>query len=223
MGDQVARKIDPTEIKEEKERHKYKSAYHVMDLEYPVFLHSRSSMKRNEPEFLVYQELFEMENGKTYIRTVTPIEPDWLPVFVPTLCNISEPLLDPEPHYCFEQDKMKCAVTATFGRQAWPLPTATIDFPVSDALFKWFARFFLEGKMFKSLTKYSKHLLSPPDVMTKSWAQLLPRVTTIYSTLKSHGVTNRKALEDIWAINENCKYTNSFKAFRYVYYLRLCL
>ncbi|GLV38461.1 kurz [Carabus blaptoides fortunei] len=203
MGDQVAYKINPKEIQDEKERYKYKNAYRVMDLEEPVFVHTKSCMKKNNSQFLIYQELFETENGKTYIRTVTAIEPEWLPLFVPNLCSLSGPLSDPEPHYSMEQDRVKCAVTATFGRQAWPLPVTTVDFPMSDALYKWFARFFLEGKIFKPLVKYSKHLLSSPDVMTRSWAQLLPRVSHIFGALKSHGVTSKSAIDTIWTTNAN--------------------
>jgi hypothetical protein len=34
-----------------------------------------------------------------YMRGVTAIEPEWLPKFAPTLCNLSEPLNEPPPRY----------------------------------------------------------------------------------------------------------------------------
>ncbi|KAJ8951391.1 hypothetical protein NQ318_009955 [Aromia moschata] len=33
------------------------------------------------------------------MRGVTAIEPEWLATYVPNLCNLSEPLLTPEPRY----------------------------------------------------------------------------------------------------------------------------
>jgi len=49
------------------------------------------------PEFVAYQEIFE--TSKMYMRTVTAIEPEWLPTFCPENCTFSEPLADPEPFY----------------------------------------------------------------------------------------------------------------------------
>jgi hypothetical protein len=57
------------------------------------------------------------------------------------------------------------------GRHYWPLPSAELEYePCQDQL-KWFAQFLLEGIVFEKLEQFAKHLLSPPSLMTKQWAQ----------------------------------------------------
>lgn len=97
MGDQVAKKIGQDEIVEAADKAKFKYAYNANNMEEPVFLHHSSVLKKNLPEFVVFQEIYE--TNKMYMRGVTAIEPEWLAIYVPNLCNLSEPLLDPEPHY----------------------------------------------------------------------------------------------------------------------------
>lgn len=64
-------------------------------MEDPVFMHYTSVLKQESPEWIVYQEVYE--TNKTYMRNVTAIEPEWLPKFAPTLCRLSDPLLEPPP------------------------------------------------------------------------------------------------------------------------------
>lgn len=97
MGDQVAKKISPDEVKEGEDKVKYKYAYQANNIEEPVFLHQSSVLKKTLPEYVVYQEIYE--TNKMYMRGVSAIEPEWLSIYVPNLCNLSEPMLDPEPRY----------------------------------------------------------------------------------------------------------------------------
>lgn len=97
MGDQIAKKISPDEVKEGEDKVKYKYAYRANGMEEPVFLHQASVLKQTLPEFVIYQEIYE--TNKMYMRGVTAIEPEWLPIYVPHLCNLSEPLTSPEPRY----------------------------------------------------------------------------------------------------------------------------
>lgn len=62
-------------------------------------MHSSCVLRKTSPEWVVYQELYE--TNKIYMRNVTAIEPEWLPKFAPTLCNLSEPLIDPPPRYSY--------------------------------------------------------------------------------------------------------------------------
>ena len=64
-------------------------------MEEPVFMHSSCVLRKSVPEWVVYQEVYE--TNKTYMRGITAIEPEWLPKFAPALCNLNEPLLDPQP------------------------------------------------------------------------------------------------------------------------------
>lgn len=97
MGDQVAKKIMPDDIKDGEDKAKYKYAYFANNMEVPVYLHQGSVLKKLLPEYVVYQEIYE--TNKMYMRGVSAIEPEWLPVYVPNLCNLSEPMVTPEPRF----------------------------------------------------------------------------------------------------------------------------
>lgn len=62
-------------------------------------MHSSCVLRRTSPEWVVYQEVYE--TNKIYMRGITAIEPEWLPKFAPTLCHLSEPLVDPPPRYFY--------------------------------------------------------------------------------------------------------------------------
>ena len=75
-----------------------KGAYKIGAMEQAAFIHSSSVLKRKAPEWVVYQEVFETD--KVYLRCVTEILPEWLPVYVPGLCNLGKQLEEPGPTYC---------------------------------------------------------------------------------------------------------------------------
>ncbi|XP_063930148.1 probable ATP-dependent RNA helicase kurz [Zophobas morio] len=193
MGDQIAKKIGEEEAED---RVKFKYGYHANNMEEPVFLHSGSVLRKTLPEFVVYQEIYE--TNKIYMRGVTAIEPEWLPVYVPDLCNLSEPLSDPEPRYNRANGKVYCTVTGTFGSQGWSLPNVEIEFPRTINYYKWFGRFLLEGVVFKKLLKYKEVLLSQPSIMVKSWAKLQPRTDALLKALVSKEVISKERLDEIW-------------------------
>lgn len=203
MGDQVAKKVMPDEIKEGENKAKFKYAYHACNLEEPVFLHHSSVLRNTLPKFVVYQEIYE--TNKMYMRGCTAIEPEWLVNYVPTLCNISEPLQDPEPNYDADTGKIYCTVNGSFGPQAWPLPLTRIEFPKILLAYKYFAKFFLEGKIFRKLEKYSKALLSTPGTMLKSWSKLQPRTTNLLKALLAQEILSKQALLKIWEENPKCE------------------
>lgn len=95
LGDHVAKRVMPDEIKEGEDRAKYQYAYHANNMEELVYFHRSSVLKNMLPEFVIYQEIYE--TNKMYMRGITAIEPEWLPVYVPALCNLGEPLTDPAP------------------------------------------------------------------------------------------------------------------------------
>ncbi|XP_068902133.1 probable ATP-dependent RNA helicase kurz isoform X2 [Tenebrio molitor] len=193
MGDQIAKKIGTDEAEDSK---KLKYAYHANNMEDPVFLHSSSALRKTLPEFVIYQEIYE--TNKIYMRGVTAIEPEWLPVYVPHLCNLSEPLSDPEPRYDASTGRVYCTVGGTFGTQAWSLSNVEIEHPRTINYYKWFGRFLLEGVVFPKLQKYKSVLLSQPGIMVKSWAKLQPRTDAILKALLSKEVVSKVRLEEIW-------------------------
>jgi ATP-dependent RNA helicase DHX37/DHR1 len=64
-------------------------------MEEPVFMHSSSVLRKETPEWIVYQELYE--TNKTYMRGITVIDPSWLPKFAPSLCSLKECMFEPPP------------------------------------------------------------------------------------------------------------------------------
>lgn len=208
LGDQVARKIPDEELKLKEQKHKLKYAYQLPEMEEPVHMHSCSILKKKQPEWVVYQEVYETRNGddtKMFIRGITAIEPDWLLKFAPALCNFGKALEEPEPRYDADEDKIYCHVKATFGRSGWPLPIAEVEMPESLDKIRHFARFLLNGDVFEKLLKFKKNLLSTPSTMTKSWSKLMPRTEMIMNALASSEVDSKSAMRRELRANPNCE------------------
>lgn len=145
MGDQVARRIPDEELKDNQDKIKYKHAYRCPEMEEPVYMHSSSVLKKEKPDWVVYQEIYELQNGesrKMFMRGVTAIEPEWLVAYVRSMCNVRAIRTDPEPRYNKKDGKLYCHVDATFGRSGWNIPMAEIEMPVSEMACKY-VQFFL--------------------------------------------------------------------------------
>lgn len=208
LGDQVARKIPDDEIKLKEDKHKFKHAYQIPDVEEPVFMHSCSILKKKQPEWVIYQEIFETRNGdstKMFIRGITAIEPEWLLKFAPALCNFTKTLEEPEPRYESDDDKIYCHVKASFGRSGWELPISEIEMPESLDKYRHFGKFLLEGVVLEKLTEFRKNLLSTPSTMIKSWSKLVPRTETMMNALANRQVDSKKKLMKELRENPNCK------------------
>lgn len=135
MGDRVARKVPLADIADKEERRRLKYAYNCADMEEPAFLHASSVLRQKAPEWVVYQEAYELQNGdstKMFIRGITAIEPEWLLLYVPLLCNIREVRDDPAPRYDEASGRMYCYVDATFGKAGWDLPLGEVEMPLSE-------------------------------------------------------------------------------------------
>lgn len=139
MADQVAKLIPQDEINDKDERRKLKYAYKRHDMEDPVFLHSSSVLRSSRPEWVVYQEIYEIQNGETtkmFMRGVTEIESGWLLIYARPLCNIKSIKETPAPRYNVNNGKIYCHCEATFGNSAWEIPVAEIEMPSSEVCFK---------------------------------------------------------------------------------------
>ena len=154
LPDQVARKIAAHEIKEDEDRRKFKYAYRCPNMEDPVFLHPSSILRHTNPEWIVYQDIYE-HNGKIFLRGISAIDPEWLPIFSPTQCTFSSPLELPAPRYDSELGRVVCHMNVTFGRSGWPLPVMELEYPPGIDRFKFFAQFFLSGAVCAPLAKYN--------------------------------------------------------------------
>lgn len=139
MGDQVAKKISDDEMKDSEDRRRLKYGYRCPEMEEPVFMHSSSVLRKSKPEWVVYQEIFELQNGderKMFMRGVTAIEPEWLLIYVRSLCNIRAVKEDPPPRYNQLDGKIYCFVEATFGRSGWELPLSEIEMPNTELYYR---------------------------------------------------------------------------------------
>ncbi|XP_076236185.1 putative ATP-dependent RNA helicase kurz [Calliopsis andreniformis] len=195
-ADQVARKVMPDEVNEDQDKAKWKYAYKTLDMEDPVFIHSSCVLRKKCPEWVVYQEIYE--TNKMYMRGVTAIEPEWLPKFAPSLCQLGEPLTDPSPRYDEESGKVICNITGTIGKAGWKLPVIEMEHPLSVEGVKWFACFLLEGKVCPKLANFVPSLLSTPQSINKAWAKLIPRTQEITQLLLSHGIMSKEKLFETW-------------------------
>ncbi|XP_030847415.1 probable ATP-dependent RNA helicase DHX37 [Strongylocentrotus purpuratus] len=173
-----------------------RGGYQSVGIEGAVFIHPNSALFKQLPDYVVYQEI--IETTKPYMRGVTAVEREWLPVLFPNLCTFSKPLEEPSPSYHSSSGTVKCHMTCTFGRNAWPLPAQELDYPKSLDKVKWFGRFLLEGKVIPGLKKFTPSLLSTPSTMIKTWAKLQPRTEVILKALAGKGVYNKSSLIEVW-------------------------
>lgn len=139
MGDQVAKRIPDDEKKDKDDRVRLKYGYRCPEMEEPVFMHTSSILRKSRPEWVVYQEVFELQNGdarKMFMRGITAIEPEWLLIYVRSLCNIRSIREDPPPRFNQSNGKVYCHVEATFGRSGWELPLSEIEMPNTELCYR---------------------------------------------------------------------------------------
>lgn len=196
MGDQVARKVSPDEIKEDEDKAKWKHAYKTIEMEDPVFMHSSCVLRKTSPEWVVYQEVYE--TNKMYMRGITAIEPEWLPKFVPGLCTMTPTKGSTSARYDEDMGKIMCQMSGTFGPQGWQLPLIEMEHPTNEEGVKIFAKFFLDGQVFPKLKRFVPALLSTPSSVEAFWSKLLPRTEALIKALLSRGIMSRDKLMEIW-------------------------
>ncbi|NXX47164.1 DHX37 helicase, partial [Tricholaema leucomelas] len=195
LGDHVARRVQAEELLDEK----WKNAYKTALLDDPVFIHPSSVLFKQLPEFVVYQEI--VETTKLYMKGVSAVEPEWIPVLLPPYCHFGKPLENPPPSYCSETGRVRCHRPSVFYRVSWQLPAVEVDYPEGIDRYKYFARFLLEGKVIKKLSSYSRCLLSSPLIMLKTWSKLQPRTESLLQALVAENCDNRDALLAAWKKN----------------------
>ncbi|XP_069071478.1 probable ATP-dependent RNA helicase DHX37 [Pleurodeles waltl] len=198
LGDHIARRIQAEELLDEKWRNAYKTPL----LDDPVFIHPSSILFKQLPEFVVYQEI--VETSKMYLKGVSVVAAEWIPALLPQYCHFGSPLENPPPSLCPETGRVKCRRASTFYRVGWQLPAVEVDYPEGLDRYKYFAKFFLEGKVIKKLGSYTRCLLSSPVTMLKTWSKLQPRTEALLKALVSENADCREALLAAW--KRNSKY-----------------
>jgi ATP-dependent RNA helicase DHX37/DHR1 len=161
-----------------------KNAYQGLLLEEPIFIHPSSVLFKKLPQYICYTEI--VETSKIYMKGVCSIEETWLPLFLSSQCSFDKPIVEedddndvdgddkskiPPPRFDPLKGVVVCHCSSKFGRIMWPIKAIEVEFPQSLDLYKWFARFLLEGQVYQCLEKYKNVLLASPKTMLKSWAK----------------------------------------------------
>uniref|UniRef100_A0A182T4I4 OB_NTP_bind domain-containing protein n=1 Tax=Anopheles maculatus TaxID=74869 RepID=A0A182T4I4_9DIPT len=211
MADQIARKLPDSEIKLKSDARKLKHAYNLPMIDEPVFLHSSSVLRRENPEWVCYQEAYEAivptgettgeEDNKTklFLRGITAIEPDWLPKFVPNVCNIIDVLEEPiPPSYNAEIDAIECHVKTTIGKTSWEIPNSLVEMPKNILRCKYLLKFILAGIIFKQLKQFRKSLLSSPESVLKQYSSAVPRIDAALKLMLANDIFNAQRFHELW-------------------------
>uniref|UniRef100_A0A1Y9J143 RNA helicase n=1 Tax=Anopheles quadriannulatus TaxID=34691 RepID=A0A1Y9J143_ANOQN len=209
-ADQIARKLPESDIKLKTDARKLKHAYNLPMIDEPVFLHASSVLRREQPEWVCYQEAYEAivpgvvgEEGsdktKMFVRGITAIEPDWLPKFVPNVCNAIDVLEEPiPPAYNAATDTIECHVRATFGKTSWELPASVVEMPKNMLRCKYLLKFILQGIVFKQLKPFRKSLLSSPDSVLKLYSTAVPRIDAALKVMLANELFNAQRFHELW-------------------------
>ncbi|OWK15311.1 DHX37 [Cervus elaphus hippelaphus] len=158
LGDHLARKVQSEDLVDDK----WKNAYKTPLLDEPVFIHPSSVLFRELPDFVVYQEI--VETTKMYMKGVSTVDMQWIPVLLPSYCQFDKPLEEPPPAYCPEKGRILCHRASVFYRVGWPLPAVQVDFPEGLDCYKHFARVLLEGQRAEMLQKLSEVQVSEAEM-----------------------------------------------------------
>uniref|UniRef100_A0A8W4FNX7 DEAH-box helicase 37 n=1 Tax=Sus scrofa TaxID=9823 RepID=A0A8W4FNX7_PIG len=203
LGDHLARRVQSEDLLDEK----WKNAYKTPLLDEPVFIHPSSVLFKELPDFVVYQEI--VETTKMYMKGVSTVEVQWIPVLLPSYCQFDKPLEEPPPTYCPEKGRVQChqaicvfwADPCAPDRVGWSLPAVQVDFPEGIDCYKHFARVLLDGQVFPKLASYKGCLLSSPSTMLKTWARLQPRTESLLRALVAEKADCRDTLLAAWRKN----------------------
>ncbi|XP_050328897.1 probable ATP-dependent RNA helicase kurz [Bactrocera neohumeralis] len=206
MADRVARKVPLTDVSDKEEKRRLKFAYNCADMVEPVFMHSSSVLRTKLPEWVVYQEAYETQHGdgtKMYMRGITAIEPEWLLLYAPLLCNIRDIKEEPMPRYKETDGKVYCFVDATFGKAGWELPLIEVEMPAGEKAYSYFGVFLLDGQVCPALAAYKAKLKATPPSLVKSWSNLNESVVRFKRALNNKQINTREKLQAEWARNPN--------------------
>ncbi|XP_050728127.1 probable ATP-dependent RNA helicase DHX37 [Eriocheir sinensis] len=195
--DHVARRVDDCDLKTAEDKVKWKHAYRTQEMEEPVFLSSSSVLYKERPKWVVYQDVYQTH--KMFMRNVTAIENEWLPVFAPALCTLSPPLETPEPHYDPHRDAILCHCTATYGPAAWEIPQVEVEYPAGREIFRWVAYYFLLGQLCPVLAPFVQYLNEPKTLISPVALRFRKERESLLQALMSRGATTLAKLKEIWA------------------------
>ncbi|KAF1760972.1 hypothetical protein GCK72_009225 [Caenorhabditis remanei] len=199
FSDRLARRVDRSVGQEEVQ----KGAYETTLITEHVFIDPCSVLFTEEPEFVIYQELVQV-NEKKLMTSVCAVDKEWISRLAESYCKFGESSdKNLEPIYDGVKDAVCKNVKVTFGPLDWKLPNENRKVPHDIMQYRYFALFLLDGQVFEKLKEFTPKLLAPPTTMVKSWAKLQKRTEMLLNKLVDKEVTNRATLKEQWLKNEN--------------------
>ncbi|UMM26029.1 hypothetical protein L5515_005595 [Caenorhabditis briggsae] len=198
FSDRLARRVDrfvgPEEVQ--------KGAYETTLITEHVFIDPCSVLFTEEPEFVIYQELVQV-NEKKLMTSVCAVDKEWISRLAESWCRFGEQDKNQEPIYDSVKDAVVKTVKVAFGPLGWELPNENRPVPHDIMKYRYFAVFLLDGQVFEKLKDFTPKLLAPPSTMVKSWAKLQKRTEALLNKLIDKEVTTRASLKEQWLKNEN--------------------
>ncbi|OQR78157.1 putative ATP-dependent RNA helicase kurz-like [Tropilaelaps mercedesae] len=180
-------------------RKKTGKVYESMQTDGLVYLHGDSVSYKEQPPWLVYQEITEEHGDRMQLRMVCPIEPSWLPVLAPQQCVLTEPLESPPPEYSERDDLFFVWVEGTYGPLAWQLDKTRVKAPAHwPERFNWFAKALLDGQVMMKLKNYQTMYVSQSALVVKKYAAVSQRASDLVGALKKANVCCRADLLVRW-------------------------
>ncbi|EFO25661.2 DEAD/DEAH box helicase [Loa loa] len=191
LTDNIAKRVDPVAAGDLS-----KGAYQSQKLKDYVYIDPGSILFKDEPEWVLYQEIVERKHKK-YMQNVICVERNWLPRLANTYCHFTS-VKEAEPRYDPATDSILILMDGTFSDMHWSLGKVEQPLPVNVTLYRYFAQFFLDGSVCPSLATYADKLLLSPSTMTKPWAKLQMRTEKLLNALIEYEVTSRGRLAEVW-------------------------
>ena len=220
FGDRVARRIEDSvgtvvvddDGKQRLKGNKPGGSYTANGIDTVLTIHPSSVLFKEKPNFVMFQEITETSATETrvYLKLVTAIEPKWLPSICPSYCSFGD-IAEEEagqqigPRFDSSKGVVVCHRKTTYSSHNWNLGLAEVEYPPGIDRIRWFARFFLEGKVIEALEAYSHVLLSAPVTVVKSWGRLQPRTELFVRTLYGKNVDSYQSLIAAWQDDSKCK------------------
>ncbi|VDN93251.1 unnamed protein product [Brugia pahangi] len=191
LTDNIARRMDPIATENVP-----KGAYQSQKLKDYIYIDPSSVLFKDEPEWVLYQEIVERKDKK-YMQNVICVEENWLPRLANTYCHFT-PVKGAEPRYDPTTDTILIFMDGTFSDMHWSLGRVEQPLPLNINLYRYFAQFFLDGSICPPLALYADKLLLSPSTMSKPWAKLQMRTEKLLNALIEYEVTSRTRLLEIW-------------------------
>eukprot|EP01122_Echinamoeba_exundans_P008814 TRINITY_DN2999_c0_g1_i2.p1 TRINITY_DN2999_c0_g1~~TRINITY_DN2999_c0_g1_i2.p1 ORF type:complete len:1269 (-),score=258.86 TRINITY_DN2999_c0_g1_i2:1728-5534(-) len=190
--DHIARRVPDTNEAGEEISGKWKYVTGITSQE--AHIHPSSFLYKIRPEWVVYKEL--IETNKVYLKGVTAVLLDWMTSLGPWLCSGMDEIVEsPGPRYDGEKDKIRGFVQPSFIHKDWITTKLQVDLKGLD-VFKYFARFLLEGQICPAMKPFARKMVAKPSIIVKQWAQ--HKIAAIVQPLLDHKIDTKQKLLAKW-------------------------